>query len=261
MAHCAEVPSAEPLAGVHRRRSSRHALRSLAYVRFENGNGGIVRDLTESGAAIQAVAPLQPGEEVSLRFDLFSPRVRVEASGRVAWSDAKGQAGIQFHALSVRLRRALKDWLLFQMLSYAAISGHDTIFASTNPQFIISAAPERPAIILETRAPAAKSEKPETQARLRWGWFVLSPGTLARCVDTLALICGVLIFAVSSLAVMGGLPAWPLAVALLITTSVIFVAIYQIVFSDFVCGATPGRRLANLVARDVHSGEAAQRFR
>ena len=257
MAHCAEIPSRETQARLRRRRSPRHTLRSLAYVTFENGNGGIVRDLSESGAAIQAVAPLQAGTEVSLRFDLLSPRVRVEASGRVAWADANGQAGIQFGALSPRLHRALKDWLLLQMLSYAAINGYDTIFASTNPQFIISAAPERPAIILETRPPVFEGEP----VRVRWGLLALSSRSLALCVDSLVLVCAVLIFAVSSLAVMGGLPAWPMAVALLITTSVIFVAIYQIVFSDFVCGATPGKRLAALATRDVYRNDPAQRFR
>ena len=258
MAHCAEIPNPETLARPRRRRSPRHTLRTLAYVRLENGNGGIVRDLSESGVAIQAVAPLQPGEEVSLHFDLLSPRVRVEASGRVAWADANGQAGIQFAALSPRLHRALKDWLLLQMLSYAAISGYDTMFGNADPQFIISAAPERPAIILETSAPVSEREEP---GRLRWGWCVFSARSLSLCVDVLVLVCGMLIFAVSSLAVMGGLPAWPMAVALLITTSVIFVAIYQIVFSDFVCGATPGKRLAALATRDVRCNEPAQRFR
>ena len=259
MAHCAEIPNAEPQTRLRRRRSPRHTLRSLAYVRFENGNGGIVRDLTESGVAIQAVAPLQVGQEVSVRFDLLSPRVRVETSGRVAWANANGQAGVEFSALSSRLHRALKDWLLFQMLANAAISGRDTIFGFSDPQFMISAAAvERPAIILDPQAPAAATEE---QIRVRWGWISVSQRSLAFGVDSLVLICGVLLFAVGSLAVMGNVPAWPLAVALLITTSMIFVAVYQIVFSDFVCGATPGKRLAALVTRDLHSSEPAQRFR
>ena len=259
MAHCAEIPNVESQVSPCRRRHPRHTLSSLAYVRLANGNGGIVRDLTESGVAIQAVAPLQVGQEVSLRFDLLSPRVRVEASGRVAWADANGQAGVEFHALSARLHRALKDWLLFQMLSYAAITGRDTIFGLSDPQFIVSAAAvERPAIMLETEPPATAAEEP---LRVRWGWFALSQRSLALGVDSLVLLCGVLLFAVGSLAVMGRVPAWPLAVALLITASMIFIAVYQIVFSDFVCGATPGKRLAALAGRDMHSNEPAQRFR
>lgn len=231
-------------------------LRSLAYFTLANGNGGIVRDLSESGAAIQAVAPLQTGQEVSLRFDLLSPRVRVEARGQVAWADQSGQAGIQFYPLSQRLHRTLKDWLLLQMLSTAAISGSDTIFDLPDPQLLTSAAAERPAIILESPAPAA-----EETTRIRWGWITLSAKTLAVGVDSLVLGCGVLLFAVSALVVMGSVPAWPLAAALLITTSAIFVAVYEIVFSDFVWGATPGKRLAELATRELRDDEPAPRFR
>lgn len=255
MAHCAEIPNTEAQARFHRRRHPRHTLRSLAYVTFENGNGGIVRDLTESGIAIQAVAPLRVGQEVGLRFDLLSPRTRVEASGRVAWADVTGQAGIQFHALPARLHRALKDWLLYQMLSTAAISGRDTIFDFPDPQLLVSTA-ERPAIVLETQAQAS-----EDSVRIPWGWVSFSTRSLALCVDSLVLGCGVLLFAVSALVVMGSVPAWPLAAALLITSSAIFVAVYQIIFSDFVWGATPGERLAALVARGSPDDDPAPRFR
>lgn len=254
MAHCAELPNCEQEIVPHRRRHPRHTLHSLAYVTLGNGNGGIVRDLTESGVAIQAVAPLQPGQEVSLRFDLLSPRVRVESSGRIAWADASGQAGIQFQALSARLQRALRDWIFYQILSTAAISGRDTIFNFPDPQLMVSSAVERAAIVLET-TPA------EDTVRVRWGWLSLSTGSLALCVDSLVLGCGILLFAVSALAVMGSVPAWPLAAALLITTSAIFIAVYQIVFSDFVWGATPGKRLAMLAVRELRDDDPAPRFR
>jgi len=71
----------------------------------------------------------------------------------------------------------------------------------------------------------------------------------------------VLLFSVSSLAVMGGLPDWPLSVALLITSSTIFVAVYSLLFSDLLCGATPGRRLALLASGRSNDAEPAQRFR
>jgi hypothetical protein len=68
-------------------------------------------------------------------------------------------------------------------------------------------------------------------------------------------------FAISSIVVMGSIPAWPLAIALLITTSAILVAAYEIVFSDFVCGITPGMRLAVLATRPPRDTEPAPRFR
>src|SRR5215470_4104215 len=86
MAFCADVVPVEPGLAPRRRQHPRYTLRSLAYVKLDQGNGGIVRDLTESGVAIQAVAPLRRGQEVTLRFDLLSPRARVEARGHVAWA-------------------------------------------------------------------------------------------------------------------------------------------------------------------------------
>src|SRR5215467_5140140 len=115
-----------------RRQVPRITLRSLAYVKLDHANGGIIRDLTGTGIAIQAVGPLAPGQEVVLRFDLLAPRVRIETHGRVAWADPGGQGGIEFSGLPERMRQALRDWILTQMLSAAAISGRDSIFAAAD---------------------------------------------------------------------------------------------------------------------------------
>src|SRR5216683_5990692 len=139
MAYCPEAVELEAAAGPRRRRYPRQALRSLAYVKLDQGNGGIIRDLTESGMAIQAVGRLQAGQELDLRFDLISPRVRVDARGRVAWADSSGQGGIQFVGTTPRMRRALRDWLLIQMFSAAAISGRDSIFSALESELTFSA--------------------------------------------------------------------------------------------------------------------------
>jgi hypothetical protein len=73
--------SAPAAAQLRRRSQPRFPMHSLAYVRLHENNGGIIRDLTESGIAVQAVIPLQPGESLPIRFELFSPRVKVETSG------------------------------------------------------------------------------------------------------------------------------------------------------------------------------------
>src|SRR5437867_8247073 len=108
MAHCAEVLGSEPQVPL-RRRQPRHTVRTLAYVKLDQGNGGIIRDLTESGIAVQAVARLRAEQDVTVSFELLSPRVRVEARGRVAWADSTGQAGIQFLGLTPRTQRAPCD--------------------------------------------------------------------------------------------------------------------------------------------------------
>ena len=87
MPYCAEIAETDAQVTPRRRRCPRQTLRTLAYVNLDQGNGGIIRDLTDSGIAVHAVAALRPGQEVSLRFDLLSPRVRVETRGRVAWAD------------------------------------------------------------------------------------------------------------------------------------------------------------------------------
>jgi hypothetical protein len=254
MAYCPEAAELEVQVCPRRRCYPRQTLRSLAYVKLDQGNGGIIRDLTESGMAIQAVGRLHPGQELDLRFDLIAPRVRVDARGRVAWADSGGQGGIQFLGLTPRMQRALRDWLLIQMLSAAAVSGRDCMFSAGEMELTFSA-PARAAIVVEP-AVADEMEPP----RVEWGLFSLSARSFSIFVDALVLLCAVLVFAISSIAVMGGVPAWPLAAALLLTASTIFVAVYQVLFSDFLCGATPGKRLAGLAAAEPQE-DAAQRFR
>ena len=80
------------------------------------------------GLAIQAVAPLYVNQQVFLRFDLANPRARIEATGRVAWADPVGQAGVEFVLLSPRSRRLLKEWILIQLLASAQNSAGDAAF-------------------------------------------------------------------------------------------------------------------------------------
>src|SRR5947207_14940442 len=149
MPYCAEPAETDTQVTPRRRRCPRQTLRTLAYVNLDQGNGGIIRDLTDSGIAVHAVAALRPGQEISLRFDLLSPRVRVETRGRVAWADSNGQSGIQFNPLPKRLQKTIRDWLLLQMLSAASVSGRDTIFANYDSQFMFSPEPARHAIVMD----------------------------------------------------------------------------------------------------------------
>jgi PilZ domain-containing protein len=245
--------AAQPSIHPRRRRQPRFPLHSLAYVRLEDSNGGIIRDLTESGIALQVVSPLQPGEEVGLHFDLFSPRVRIESRARVAWADQSGQAGVSFTDLSPRVRRALRDWMLIQIFTAAAASGRDSIFAPLDRQLVLSPA-AMPAIALPPLAQPRLGE-------IQWGLFDVSTRTFAILLDTVVLICAILLFSVTSIAVMGGLPPLPIAATLLMASAAIFVAVYHLVFSDFLCGPTPGKRLAEVAASADRDDIAVARFR
>jgi hypothetical protein len=237
-----------------RRSQARYPLRSLAYLRLDhNNNGGIIRDLTLSGLALQAVTPLDPGENLALRFELLSPRVRIEAQGRVVWADANGQAGICFSDLSPRSQRALRDWIFTQMLAAAVSSGRDSIFAPLDSQLMVSPAPTA-AILVEPRARAQA-------APISWGIFSFSFNGFSRFVDILVLSCAVLFFSVGSIVVMGAIPPLPLAAILLLASSAIFVTVYHLIFSDFLCGASPGKRLAGLAAAPPADSAPLDRFR
>jgi hypothetical protein len=258
MVYSPQLVELDPQMQPMRRLYPRQTLRSLAYVKLDQGNGGIVRDLTEAGMAVQAVARLQAGQEVHVQFELLSPRVRVDVRGRVVWSDPSGQGGINFLDLTARTQRSLRDWLFTQLLASAAMAGRDSMFVATERELIFSAA-ARPAIVVEPEF-AAHAEKLET-SRVSWGFISLSARSFSIFVDMLVLLCAILLFSISSVAVMGGLPEWPLAAALFLTTSTIFVAVYQLLFSDVLCGASPGNRLARLAMIQNDAEDDIQRFR
>jgi len=259
MQYCAEPAESLVQTDPRRRRCPRQTLRSLAYVNLDQGNGGIIRDLTESGIAVQAVGALRAQQEVSLRFDLLSPRVRVETRGRVAWAEPSGQAGIEFMGTTPRVRRALRDWLLTQMLASAAISGRDSIFSAVKENELTFSPVLQAPIVVGSQSVAFGEEM--SAASVAWGWFRFSERAFSTMVDGLVLLCAVLLFSISCIAVMGGVPAWPIAGALLFTSAAIFLAIYQILFSEFLCGATPGARLARLAAGGRMEEAQVQRFR
>jgi hypothetical protein len=215
--------------------------------------------LTESGIAVQAVGALRAEQEVSLRFDLLSPRVRVETRGRVAWADPSGQAGIEFIGASPRVRRALRDWLLTQMLASAAISGRDSIFSTVREnELTFSPVFQAPIVVPPESIALGEAGTPPSVA---WNWFTFSERTFSMLVDGLVLLCAVLLFSISSIVVMGGVPAWPLAAAVLLTVATICLAVYLIIFSDFLCGATPGARLARIAMLGAVPDEENPRFR
>src|ERR1700687_1661253 len=173
----------------------RHQIRSLAYVNLsqtnpdqthpdqadpDHSNGGIIRNLGEAGIAIQAVAPLYANQQVSLRFDLANPRVRVEATGRVAWADRGGQAGIEVLALPPGSRRLLKEWLLVQLLAAAhqAIGEGDFVYRQSGEEALLFSANSRPAIRFEpavtTALPAGDDDLRPAFLRLPWLPFAIS---------------------------------------------------------------------------------------
>jgi len=240
----------------------RQKLRTLAYVSLDSTNGGIVRDLGEFGIAVQTLTPLRADQEVHLRLDLQSPRLHLEGEGRVAWADSLGQAGLEFLDLPPRSRRLLKEWVLTQLLANARrVAGDEAgplLFSrGSRPAIRVDQPQLRPA------RPVPLHGVPPRQIRLLW--FTVSAGRFSHVVDSLALLCAVLLFNVMALMMTDTFPSWPLASALVLGGAVIFTGLYWFLFSVWF-GVTPGHRLAELACRDMAGrrnarGESRVRFR
>lgn len=232
------------------RRRGRYKMHSLAYVRLNQANGGIIRDLSEEGIAIQAVAPLQLGQEVSLRFELLSPRLRMEITGRVAWADRTGQAGVEFLDISPKSRRLLKEWIFTQFLAMAHHVAWESVFVPAGAQDareLSFSRKARPPIRLE---PAMQDLRPA--GKLKEPAQPPSPSPAAPKLwipswlgDGLILISAVLLFSVISLAITHSAPAWPVGLALALAVAGVFAALYAFLFVFWV-GMTPGEHLARL---------------
>ena len=224
------------------RRDYRHRIRNLAYVTLGPDNGGILRDVSEAGVAIQSVRPLTLDENVPVRFELLRPRARVEGTGRVVWTDSAGQAGVQFTEITARSRRQLKDWLFTQVLQ----SGHappDSIFSEQSNETAPAAVPE------EVVTEATESMLNDTVLDVPWWPFAMTSGRLRKLIDGLAVSSAVLLFCVVALSMTNVFPAWPIAILLAAALTAMFAGVYWILF--MLCmGATPGSVLAGCLACD-----------
>lgn len=244
----ATAPIAQPAP-----RPYRHKLRTLAYVNF-GSTAAILRDLSPSGIAIQAATKISVGEEFELRLDLPNPRCRVEAIGRVVWTDSTAQAGMEFVELSARTQSLLSQWIFSQLLTdVSRIAGEGELLFSTAARPTIRLQQPR---VLPSFQPAE-----EDLSRLRLLGFAVSAARFARIVDCLVLLCSVLLFSLISLFLIDILPAWPFTLAFLVAATVLFGLLYWLVFG-FWFGSTPGNRLAVLAgASEGRSVGAAPRSR
>jgi PilZ domain len=111
----------------------RHGVRTLSYVTLDQGNGGILLNVTRNGVAVQTVAAVRIGQQVQVRFELFAPRVRVNARGEVMWSTSSGRCGIRFLDLSAKSAHQLDEWTFAKLLEGASPLSHpsESVFAAS----------------------------------------------------------------------------------------------------------------------------------
>ncbi len=100
-----------------RRRSVRLQVKIAAYFRFQNGEGEQVSisSLSEGGMAVRfGGAPGKKSGLIGFSFALPDTTSVIEATGTIAWQDARHHAGIQFAALPEASLQSLKEWLRLQ---------------------------------------------------------------------------------------------------------------------------------------------------
>jgi TonB family protein len=95
-----------------RRRLPRLRLNSLAYVDVDADNGGILLNLSETGLALQAVAPFAGLTRVALRIQPPKPRKRLDLQAEITWlSESKKEAGLQFLEVADDTRIEIANWI------------------------------------------------------------------------------------------------------------------------------------------------------
>ncbi|MFZ0770705.1 MAG: PilZ domain-containing protein [Candidatus Sulfotelmatobacter sp.] len=263
----------------------RHELRALTYVTLDPDNGGIIRNLSSKGVAVQAVAPLPEQQRVRLRFELRFPRLRVETYGQVSWSTDSGQCGIRFLDLPARTSHQIDEWIFSNLLdAVARESAHPgSVFGPSvvsivreenapqeNDGLTLSAAP-RPAIRLEPgcnlgeeahrhREEELAAPAYDPDAQVPWLSRPLSARTLAWLVDSLVVLAATLLFALIFLSITHELPEWPLTLAAASAAAVFVAAAYWALFAVF-GGASLGARLAQAASGwEQEEGREAGRF-
>jgi hypothetical protein len=253
----------------------------LTYVTLDNGNGGIVRNLSHDGLSVQAVARLRPEQEVRVRFELRSPRLRVETHGQVKWANASGLCGIRFVDLSLRASHQIDEWIFANLLDgVARESLHPHGMFATS---VVSIAPEKDGglIVSSQRRPAIRLEPSESgepteaqhrqgvldgdrrlQTQVNWLSRPLSARTLAGMVDSLVMIAALLLFVMIFLSITHELPRWQLTLSAGVAAGAMIAATYWTLFT-VVGGKSPGKRLARAAAgaEEEEENRGGSRFR
>jgi PilZ domain len=251
-------------------RRYRHRFNSLAYIKLDSSYGGVIRNLSEDGMAIQVVGSLRLGQQLGLSFELLNPRLRVEGWGCVVWTNSQGQAGVEFLDVHPMLRRGLKDWMFDQLLATAELAGAKFMFVdqrippeareltfSENARSPILLDIEPPDVEridveridverIEPGEPELRAAESASQADSK----VQSFTTPAWLIDGLILVCALLLFLVIALGVTNTVPAWPIALMLMLAVTAAFAGLYWFLFL-FWMGATPGEYLVSLTENEA----------
>jgi hypothetical protein len=96
-----------------RRLQTRTTLASCAYSALDDSNGGIVLNISETGMAVAAAAPLVVADYLPhTRFRLPNIAQRIKVSAQVVWlAESKKTVGIRFVDLTAEARNQIANWI------------------------------------------------------------------------------------------------------------------------------------------------------
>jgi hypothetical protein len=273
--HAASAPAR--LARAHHR----FELRTLTHVGLDATNGGIARNLTQDGIAVQAVSPPRVGDVMRVRFELRQPKLRIETRGEIIWVTPSGQCGIRFVDPSPLLARQINEWIFGSLLESArhwtragsifsvpdtAKANDGLIISKASPQVIrIEPAPQS-APAMATEAPelrhvrAAGADMRDELVESPGMWRPISGRLLARTIDGMMLTASLLVVFLVFLSITQEFPRWPLSVEVGLG-AVAFVLISYWGFFQAFGGSSLGDRLARLVDEENVEEAETSRFR
>ncbi|HEX3320283.1 MAG TPA: PilZ domain-containing protein [Terriglobales bacterium] len=241
-------------------RAYRYRVPSLVYVRLDQGNGGIVRDINADGIGIQAVGHLHAGQAVLTRFDLLNPRTHIEVPADVIWANDSGQAGLRFE-LSPRVRRTVNDWIITNLLA--------TLHATTSPASMFGPnswirEPALPSTTLASFQPVVNEDNSATISLPFWP-RPLAMRTVWMMMDALLVMTAVLLFWLVFLVVARSFPPWNVTAALFGGITLIAAFGYRRLFRIFAI-ESPGCLLATRAAaqdtlEQIRGMDDSDRFR
>jgi CheY-like chemotaxis protein len=114
-----------------------------------------LKDLSQSGAMIDADVILRKSQAMHLRFVLPDTDIVIETAGQVTWSDPTGRAGVRFENLNPQSQEQLLQWVIARSMEAEQPSGEKS---ATKP-----AAPNATNQSAQAATSASKAATPEME--------------------------------------------------------------------------------------------------
>ena len=108
---CSLIIPEQPVKYEDRRYSTRHRVKTLAYVDLGLDNGGMLINVSEGGLSFQGIHPLELGQRLLIGLKPPGSDQSFKATGEVAWlCDSRKGGGLRFIELPKNTKDLIKEW-------------------------------------------------------------------------------------------------------------------------------------------------------